>query len=175
MLKTILLAVVLLVALVLIYAATRPGSFRLERSTVIAAPPDKVFALISDLRQFNTWNPFAKIDPDQQITYEAVTAGPGAAYRWVSTKSGAGRMEITEVQAPQRVAIKLDFSKPFEAHNQVEFTIAADGAGSRVTWAMFGPMAYLNKLISVFVSMDKMVGGDFERGLANLKAMAEAR
>ena len=175
MLKTILLTVVLIVAALLIYAATRPDSFRLERSTTVAAPPDKVFALINDLRQFNTWNPFAKIDPDQVVTYEAVTAGPGAAYRWLGPKSGAGRMEITQVQPPQRIAIKLDFSKPFEAHNQDEFTVTADGAGSRVTWAMFGPMAYLNQLISVFVSMDKMVGGDFERGLASLKAMAEAR
>ena len=173
MLKTILLIAVAAVAALLLYAATRPDTFRLERSATIAAPPEKVFALINDLRQFNAWNPFAKADPKAEITYEAITAGVGGAYRWQGEKSGAGRMEIAESSPPRVLKMKLDFSKPFEAHNQVQFTIEPQGDGSQVTWAMFGPMAYLNKLMTIFFSMEKMVGGEFEKGLANLKTMAE--
>ncbi len=173
MLKTILLITAAALAALLLYAATRPDSFRLERSTSISAPPEKVFALISDLRQFNAWNPFAAMDPAQVITYEAKTAGLGAAYRWVGDKSGAGRMEVAEVKPAQRVTMKLDFSKPFEAHNRVDFTIEPQANGCKVTWAMSGPNAYVNKLMQVFFSMEKMVGGEFEKGLTSLKALAE--
>ena len=173
MLKTILLVVAALVAALLIYAAFKPDNFRLSRSTTIAAPPDKVFALINDLRRFNEWNPFAKLDPQNAITYDAVTAGVGGAYNWQGEKSGAGRMQITESVPAQRVTAKLDFTKPFEAHNQVDFTVQPQGNGSTVTWAMHGPMPYLNRLMTVFFDMDKTVGKDFEAGLANLKALAE--
>ena len=174
MLKTILLIVAAAIAALLIYAATKPDSFRLQRSTTIAAPPDKVFALINDLRQFNTWNPFAKMDPKQVITYDAVTAGVGGAYTWQGEKSGAGRMQIAESIAPQRVSAKLDFSKPFEAHNRVDFTVKPQGdKGSTVTWAMQGPMPYFFRLVTIFSDMDKTVGRDFDNGLANLKALAE--
>jgi uncharacterized protein YndB with AHSA1/START domain len=173
MLKTILLVVAAAIAALLIYAALKPDSFRLARSTTIAAPPDKVFALINDLRQFNAWNPWAKMEPNSAITYDAITAGVGGAYSWQGDKTGAGRMQITESVAPQRVAAKLDFVKPFEAHNQVEFTLQAQGGGSTVTWAMSGPMPYLNRLMTIFFDMDKTVGKDFETGLANLKALAE--
>ena len=173
MLKITLLIIVAALAALLLYAATRPDRFRLERSTSISAPPEKVFALISDLRQFNTWNPFAAMDPAQVISYEATTVGVGAAYSWKGDKSGAGRMEVVELMPAQRVTMKLDFSKPFEAHNRVDFSIETQATGCKVTWAMSGPMAFINKLMQIFVSMDKMVGGDFERGLANLKALAE--
>jgi uncharacterized protein YndB with AHSA1/START domain len=174
MLKTILLIVAAVVAALLIYAATKPDNFRLQRSITIAAPPDKVFALINDLRQFNTWNPFAKIDPKQVITYDTITAGVGGAYNWQGEKSGAGRMQIAESVPPQRVTAKLDFSKPFEAHNLVDFTVQPQGdKGSTVTWAMHGPMPYLNRVMTIFFDMDKTVGKDFEAGLANLKALAE--
>jgi uncharacterized protein YndB with AHSA1/START domain len=174
MFKTILLIVAAVIAALLIYAATKPDNFRLQRSTTIAAPPDKVFALINDLRQFNTWNPFAKIDPKQVITYDTVTAGVGGAYNWQGEKSGAGRMQIAESVPPQRVTAKLDFSKPFEAHNLVDFTVQPQGdKGSTVTWAMHGPMPYLNRVMTIFFDMDKTVGKDFEAGLANLKALAE--
>jgi uncharacterized protein YndB with AHSA1/START domain len=172
-LKTILLIVAAVVAALLIYAATQPDTFRLSRSATIAAPPDKVFALINDLRQFNVWNPFAKQDPNIQISYEGTTAGVGGAYRWTGDKSGAGRMQIVESVAPQRVTMKLDFTKPFEAHNNVDFTLQPAGDGVQVTWAMHGPAPYINKLMSIFFSMDRMVGGEFEKGLANLKALAE--
>ena len=173
MLKITLLIIVAALAALLLYAATRPDSFRLERSTSISAPPEKVFALISDLRLFNTWNPFAAMDPAQVISYEATTVGVGAAYSWKGDKSGAGRMEVAELMPAQRVTMKLDFSKPFEAHNRVDFSIQPQANGCHVTWAMSGPMAYINKLMQIFVSMDKMVGSEFEKGLANLKALAE--
>jgi uncharacterized protein YndB with AHSA1/START domain len=173
MLKTLLLIVAAAIAALLIYAATKPDSFRLQRSTTIAAPPEKVFALINDLRQFNTWNPFAKMDPKQVITYDAVTAGVGGAYNWQGEKSGAGRMQIVESVPAQRVSAKLDFTNPFDAHNVVDFTVQPQGNGSTVTWAMHGPMPYLNRVMTIFFDMDKTVGKDFEAGLANLKALAE--
>jgi uncharacterized protein YndB with AHSA1/START domain len=174
MLKTIALIVVAVIAALLMYAAFKPDTFRLSRSATIAAPPDKVFALINDLRQFNTWNPFAKMDPQSAITYDAVTAGVGGAYNWQGDKSGAGRMQIAESAPPQRMTATLDFTKPFEAHNVVDFTVQAQGdKNSTVTWAMHGPMPYLNRVMTIFFDMDKTVGKDFEAGLANLKALAE--
>jgi uncharacterized protein YndB with AHSA1/START domain len=174
MIKTILLIVAAAIAALLIYAATKPDNFRLERSATIAAPPDKVFALINDLRQFNTWNPFAKMEPTVVMTYDATSAGVGGAYHWKGDKTGEGRMQITESVPAQRVSAKLDFVKPFEAHNLVDFTVQPQGdKGSTVTWAMHGPMPYLNRVMTVFFDMDKTVGKDFEAGLANLKALAE--
>lgn len=173
MLKTLLLIVAAAVAALLIYATTKPDTFRLSRSATIAAPPDKVFALINDLRLFNTWNPFAKMEPTVAITYEAKSAGVGGAYGWKGDKTGEGRMQITESVPAQRVSAKLDFVKPFEAHNVVDFTVQPQGSGSTATWAMHGPMPYLNRVMTIFFDMDKTVGKDFESGLANLKALAE--
>jgi uncharacterized protein YndB with AHSA1/START domain len=173
MFKTILLIVAAVIAALLIYAATKPDTFRLQRSATIAAPPEKVFALINDLRQFNTWNPFAKMEPTVVITYDATSAGVGGAYNWKGEKTGEGRMQITESVPAQRVSAKLDFTKPFEAHNNVDFTVQPQGSGSTVTWAMHGPMPYLNRVMTIFFDMDKTVGKDFEAGLANLKALAE--
>ena len=173
MLKTLLLIVAAAIAALLIYAATKPDAFRIQRSATIAAPPEKVFALINDLRQFNTWNPFAKMEPTVIITYDATSAGVGGAYNWQGEKTGVGRMQITESVPAQRVSAKLDFTKPFEAHNVVDFTVQPQGNGSTVTWAMHGPMPYLNRLMTIFFDMDKTVGKDFEAGLANLKALAE--
>jgi uncharacterized protein YndB with AHSA1/START domain len=173
MLKTLLLIVAAAIAALLIYAATKPDSFRLQRSATIAAPPEKVFALINDLRQFNTWNPFAKMEPTVIITYDATSTGVGGAYNWQGEKTGAGRMQIVESVPAQRVTAKLDFTKPFEAHNVVDFTVQPQGNGSTVTWAMHGPMPYLNRVMTIFFDMDKTVGKDFEAGLANLKALAE--
>ena len=174
MLKTVLIIVAIAVAALLAYAAFKPDTFRLSRSTTINAPPDTVFALINDLRRFNTWNPFAKLDPQNAISYDTVTVGVGGAYNWKGEKSGAGRMQITESVPAQRVTAKLDFSKPFEAHNVVDFTVQAQGdKACTVTWTMHGPMPYVNRLMTTFFDMDKTVGKDFEAGLANLKALAE--
>lgn len=174
MLKTILLGVAAVVAALLVYAAFKPDSFRLSRSSAIAAPPDRVFVIINDLRRFSEWNPFAKLDSQNGITYDAVTAGVGGAYDWQDEKSGAGRMQITESVPPQRVTAQLNFSKPFEAHNLVDFVVQVQGdRGSAVTWTMHGPMPYLNRMVTIFFDMDKTVGKDFEAGLPNLKALAE--
>jgi uncharacterized protein YndB with AHSA1/START domain len=175
MLKRILGVLVLAIAAVLIYAATKPDTFTLQRSTSIAAPPDKVYPLISDVKAFNTWNPWALKDPATRMAYEGPPSGVGAAYSWDSEPLGAGRMEITEAAAPGRVAARLEFKRPFEVTNRVEFTLQPQGPNTHVTWAMSGPMPYVSKLMTTFVSMDRMVGADFEAGLANLKALAEKR
>ncbi len=174
MLKTILLAVVAVIGLLLIYAATRPDTFRVERSARVNAPPERVFALINDLHRFNTWNPYEKKDPAIKGQYSGNASGPGAAYAWQSDKVGVGQIEIVDVAAPQRVTMKLDFVKPFEAHNIVEFTLKPDADATEVTWAMHGPAPFVSKLMGVFVNMDRMVGKDFEDGLGNLKTAAEA-
>jgi uncharacterized protein YndB with AHSA1/START domain len=174
MLTILLLVLALGVSAVLIYAIFKPKSFALSRSTVIAAPPERVFALINDLQGFNRWNPFAQQDPGLAIRYESITSGNGAAYNWVGKKAGAGRMEITDSVPAQRVTMRLDFSKPMEAHNTVNFTLEPQGPDTRVTWSMNGPATYLHNLMTTFVSMDKMVGGQFEAGLASVKALAES-
>jgi hypothetical protein len=175
MLKTILLAAVAALALLLIYAATRPDSFRVERSTRIQAQPDAVFALINDLHSFNTWNPFEKKDPAIKGSYSGSASGKGAAYGWQSDKVGVGSMEIVDTAPASRVTMKLDFVKPFEAHNIAEFTLKPDADATQVTWAMHGPAPFISKLMQVFFSMDKMIGKDFEDGLSNLKTLAERR
>jgi uncharacterized protein YndB with AHSA1/START domain len=172
-LKTATFAVALALAALLGMAATRPDSFTMQRSTTIAAPPGKVFALIDDLKAFNTWNPYALKDPATKITYEGVAAGVGAAYAWQGGEAGAGRMEIVESRAPTLVAAALAFKEPMATTNRVEFRLEPQGAGTRVTWQMSGPMPFASKLITVFVSLDTMVGRDFETGLAGLKALAE--
>ena len=175
MIKTIALVALAAVALLLAFAATRPGSFRVERSRVIEAPPERVFGLVQDLRRFNTWNPYERKDPGAKGQYSAATAGPGARYAWQGDKVGTGSMEITEATAPSHVGMKLDFVAPFEAHNRVDFTLQPQGeAGqfTRVTWAMQGPVPYLAKIMHLFFDMDRMVGQDFEEGLAFLAAEA---
>jgi len=173
MLKTLALIVAAGLALLLIYAATRPDSFRIERSARIQASPDKVYGLISDLRQFQRWNPYERKDPSLKGSYSGAAAGPGAAYAWESKEVGSGRLEITAVQPARQVVMKLDFLKPFEAHNRAEFTLKPEGGATQVTWAMQGPSPYLSKLMGLVFNMDRMVGQDFEAGLNNLKTLAE--
>ena len=174
MLKIIALVIIVALVAVLGVAATRPDSFRVERSTVIQAPPEKIYPLISDLKSFNTWNPFLRKEPQAKLTYSGPSAGVGAAYAWDGDKSGNGRMEIVEARPAQKVAAKLDFTRPMEAHNRVEFDLQAQqGGGTRVSWAMTGPMPFVSKLFTLFFDMDTMVGSDFADGLANLKALAE--
>lgn len=174
MLKIIAIIVVITIAGVLAFAATRPDTFRVQRATGIKAPPEKIFAFIDDFRRWDAWSPWEKKDPAMKRTFSATTAGKGATYAWEGNKDvGQGSMQIVESATPSRVAIKLDFVKPFEAHNMVEFTLApADGA-TLVTWSMQGSVPYFAKIVHMFIDMDKMVGKDFEAGLASLKAAAE--
>jgi hypothetical protein len=151
------------VCVVLVLAAMKPDEFRVARSTSINAPPEKIFPLINDLHQFNTWNPFERKDPGTG-TYSGPASGKGASYAWNSKQLGIGSMTIADT---------TDFVKPFEAHNDVEFSIVPKGSASEVTWAMTGETPYLAKIVHVLMPMEKMVGGDFEDGLANMKAIAE--
>jgi len=174
MFKYIGIAVVVVIAAVLALAATRPDTFRVERSATIKAPPDKVYALIDDFHQWQQWSPWERLDPAMKREHGGAPKGKGALYGWEGNKEvGKGQMEITEATAPSRVVIKLDFLAPFEAHNTAEFVLVPQGDATTVTWAMFGPNLFIGKVMSLFASMDSLVGKDFERGLANLKAVAE--
>ena len=166
------IVVVALMAIVLL-AASKPATFRLARSTVINAPAEKVFPLVNDFRRWIVWSPWEKLDAELKRDYGGAESGKGANYGWQGKKSGTGRMEIIESTPPSRVLIKLDFLKPFEAHNTAELTFTPQGDGTRVDWAMYGPNIFMAKLMSMFVSMDRLVGKDFEKGLAEMKAAAE--
>jgi uncharacterized protein YndB with AHSA1/START domain len=174
---TAIVVVVLLVvavAAVLIYAAMKPDTFRIARSASIKAPPEKIFALLQDFRLFPSWSPWETIDPALERTYGGAASGKGATYDYQGNKKvGAGHMEIVEAEPPSRVVIKLDFIRPFEAHNLAEFTLDPAGDTTRVTWTMHGPSPYVSKLMTTFVSIDRMVGPQFEKGLANLKVLTE--
>lgn len=184
MLETIaIIAIVIsvLVGAVLAYAATKPDTFRIERTRTINAPPDKIFPLIDDLHAQVQWSPFEK-DPAMKRTHSGAPRGKGAVYEWDGNRQvGKGRIAITESIPPSKVTMALDMFTPFEAHNTVEFTIvpaAGSGAGigtamSNVTWAMHGSQPYIAKLFSTFVNCDKMVGSQFEEGLTKLKILAE--
>ena len=170
MLKKIALVILALAAIVLIYAATRPGTFRVERTARIAAPPEKIFPLINDFHRWGEWSPYEKLDPGMKRTFGGASAGKGATYAWEGNdKAGAGRMEILESAPSSKISIKLDFTKPFEARNMAEFTLQPQGGETQVTWAMHGPSPYVAKLMGIFFNMDQMIGKDFETGLANLK------
>ncbi len=174
MFKTILIVVAVAILVLLAYAATRPGDFRVERQTSIKAAPDKIFPYINDFHQWAAWSPWEKLDPSMKRTFSGPASGKGTVYGWEGTgKVGAGRMEILDAPAPGKVVIKLDFIKPFEGHNTTEFTLQAQGDATQVTWLMFGPAPFISKLMGIFFNMDKMIGGDFETGLANLKTAAE--
>jgi len=176
MLKIILIVAALALVGFLAFVATRPDHFRIERSTRIAAPPEQVHALINDFHQFNRWNPWRLKDPATVDLYGPKSAGPGARYGWESKELGVGSMEIMESTPGQRVLLKLDFIKPFEAHNQAEFLLKTEADGATlVSWSMYGPSNFMSKLMGVVIGMDKMVGPDFEVGLANLKKIAETR
>ncbi len=174
MFKTIAIVVVLVIAAILVYAVAQPDDFRVHRAMNIKAPPEKILPLITDFHSWGSWSPWEKMDPAMKRTYSGAASGKGAAYAWEgNSKVGEGRMEITEASPPSKVTIKLDFIKPFEGHNIAEFTLEPKGDSTNVTWAMHGPTPYIAKIIGVFVSMDRMIGKDFETGLSNLKAVAE--
>jgi len=174
MVKTIALVLLAALALLLAFALRRRPSGSTQAVVRLASVGYAVPGAVNDLRQFNTWNPYERKDPAIQGQYSATTSGPGARYAWQSEKVGVGSMEIVEATAPRRVGMKLDFVKPFEAHNQVEFTLQPEGAeATRITWAMQGPVPYLAKIAHLVFNMDRMVGQDFEEGLANLQAVAQ--
>jgi hypothetical protein len=177
MLETIGIIVAVIVVLVialLVFAATKPNTFRVQRAASIKAGPEKVFANINDFHNWPAWSPWEKLDPTMKKTHSGSANGKGAVYEWDGNKKvGKGRMEITDSSPSSRVMIKLDFFRPFEAHNTAEFTLQAQGDSTNVTWAMEGQSPFMFKVMQIFMSMDKMIGKDFETGLANLKSIAE--
>jgi uncharacterized protein YndB with AHSA1/START domain len=172
----VIIAVVLaiIIAIVLILAATKPDTFRIQRAAVMNAPAEKVFPLIADFHQWLNWSPWEGKDPELKRSYSGAERGQGAVYAWDGNKNvGSGRMEILEASSPSKVVIKLDFLKPFEAHNTAEFTMLPQGGATNVVWVMHGPAPFMSKVMQVFMNMDRMIGKDFEAGLANLKAASE--
>jgi len=177
-LKTILILIlaVLIVALlgVVGLAATKPDSIKVQRSIVIKAAPDRIFTLINDFKAWPQWSPYETKDPNMQRTLSGADQGKGAIYAWNGNRNvGAGRMEILESTAPTKIAIKLDFMKPIEGHNIATFTMVPNGEATEVTWTMEGPAPFIGKVMGVFFDLDKMIGSDFDAGLANLKRVSE--
>jgi uncharacterized protein YndB with AHSA1/START domain len=173
MLKTLAFLVALGLAGVLLAASLRPATMTVARSATVNAPPDKLFALINDLRQFNTWNPYERKDPQIRGTYSGPAAGPGALYQFEGNKDvGRGSIQIVD-SAPGKVTMQLHMIEPFEGRNTVEFRLAPAASGTEVTWAMRGASPFVARLAGLFFDMDQMIGRDFEAGLANLKQRAE--
>ena len=174
MLKKIAIVLIILVAVILVYAATKPDAFSVQRTTSINAPAEKIYPLINDFHKWGAWSPYEKKDHAMKRTYSGAASGKGSAYAWEGNREvGKGSIEITEISPPSKVQIKLDMLEPIEGHNVVEFSLEPKGDVTNVTWAMHGPSPYISKVIGVFINMDNMIGKDFEAGLANLKAMAE--
>jgi uncharacterized protein YndB with AHSA1/START domain len=168
------IALAVAIAAILILAATKPDTFGVERSTTINAPAEKIFAVLSDFHQWTHWSPWEHRDPALKRTFDGAERGKGAVYAWQGNKNvGSGRMEILEANAPSKLVIKLDFFTPFEAHNTAEFTMLPQGSATNVHWLMRGPAPFMSKVMQVFMNFDKMIGKDFEAGLASLKQLTE--
>jgi len=173
-LKIVGAVVVVAVAAILIYASTRPDSFRVERSTAINAPPEKIFPYIERLTRWAEWSPYEGRDPAMKRADSGAASGKGAVYEWDGNDQvGKCRMEIVDSTPPHKVVIKLDFLKPFEGHNTAELTVQPKGGQTIVTWAMYGPSTFMTKLVGTFMDMDEMIGRDFAAGLAKLKTIVE--
>ncbi len=170
----IIIIIFILVVGVLAIAANKPDTFRVERTVVVKAPPEKIFPLINDFHHWVSWSPYEKMDPVMKRTYSGAPSGKGAVYEWEGNKKvGTGRMEITEALPPAKIILKLDFFAPFEGHHTGGFILEARGEETFVVWYMQGLNSYMAKLMCLFVNMDHMIGKDFEVGLVNLKSVVE--
>ncbi|RWM22403.1 MAG: polyketide cyclase [Mesorhizobium sp.] len=171
---TLLIILVVIIAAVLVYAATRPNDFVVSRSASVKAPAEAIFPLINDFKRWPEWSPYEKLDPQMKRTLSGADSGKGAAYAWEgNSKAGVGRMEITNSVPASLVSLKLDFEKPFRANNTVDFTLAPSGPNTAVTWAMRGARPFIAKLMGLFMNFDTLIGKDFEAGLDNLKRATE--
>jgi uncharacterized protein YndB with AHSA1/START domain len=176
MVVRILLAIVVVIAAVLIYAATKPSTFHIQRSVTIDAPANHVFPLINDLHNWPTWEPDDRKDPSMTQSFSGAPSGLGAIRDWdAKSNAGKGRMTIVESVPDQKVRVAVDWQRPFKVVNVNEFVLIPAGNGTQVTWSMEGPNIYMLKLMSVFTNMDKMMGKHFEDGLAGLKSAAEKK
>ena len=173
MLMTVAIVIVVLVVALLAFAASKPDTFQVQRSTTIKASPETIYPLIGDWHNFLTWSPFEK-DPGMKRTFKGPASARGAIYEWDgNNKVGSGRIEIIEAVSPSRLVMQLDMVRPMKAQNMVEFTLAAKGGTTDVTWAMKGRVPFMGKLMSLVMNCEKMVGSQFEEGLAKLKNLAE--
>jgi uncharacterized protein YndB with AHSA1/START domain len=176
MLKKLLIILALLVVGFAAYVAMQPSEFRVERTATIAASPAAVFAHVEDLHKWETWSPWAKLDPKAKVAYEGASAGKGAAFSWAGNDEvGRGRMTIIESQSPELVDIKVDFTKPFEGTNSSSFNFKPEGGGTAVTWTMGGHQDFIAKAVCVVFNGKKMIGDQLDQGLAQLKAVAEKK
>jgi hypothetical protein len=172
---TILLIIAAVIICLIIVIAVQPNNFRITRSATIAASAETVFAEVNDFHKWNAWSPWAKMDPNCKNTFEGTTAGKSAIFSWDgNNKVGAGRMTITDSRPSDLILIKLEFFKPFKATNTAEFTFKREAHQTVVTWAMSGKNNFIGKFFSLFIGCDKMIGGQFEKGLAAMKIIAEA-
>ncbi len=171
----ILIIVVVLLAVLVVFVATRPAGFHVSRSATLAAPAGRVFAQVNDLHKWQEFSPWAKLDPKAKTTYEGPPAGEGAVFNWDGDKNvGAGRMTITESRPSELVRFRLEFYRPFVATNEAIFTFApAVGGGTTVTWVMNGKNNFISKAVGLIMDCEKMVGGQFEEGLGNLRRIVE--
>jgi hypothetical protein len=170
----ILIVIAAVIALFVVVVATRPADFRVMRSTAISAPPAVVFAQVNDFHNWDGWSPWARMDPEMKATYAGPAVGTGAVYSWVgNNKVGEGRMTIMESHPSDLVRIKLEFMKPFAATNTAEFTFQPQENQTAVTWTMSGKKNFITKAMGLVMNMDKMVGGQFDQGLAQMKSVAE--
>lgn len=173
MLWLILELIIATFALLLIYAWFKPNNFRIERTIVINAPTAKVHAHLANFRKWTGWSPWEALDPNMKRTFEGAAEGVGAAYSWEGKKAGCGDMLITKSDPATGISLDLNFTKPMKANNKTDITLSSEAEGTRVKWAMYGPQPFLHRVMATFFSMDKMVGKDFEKGLAQLKAVSE--
>jgi uncharacterized protein YndB with AHSA1/START domain len=172
--KQLLFIILVIVGIVAIVALRKPDRFRVERSITINAPPDRVFPLVNDFHNFGRWSPWEHLDPNMSRSMTGSPAGVGAIYEWSgNSKAGAGRMEILESTPTTHVKTKITFRKPIASENVSEYTFAPAGNATKVTWAMYGPSPFVSKMMQVFVSMDDLIGNDFDKGLAAMKTDAE--
>jgi uncharacterized protein YndB with AHSA1/START domain len=168
--------IVVVIAAVAAYASTRPDTFRIVRSATIAAPPARIFAIITDFREWPKWSPWQKLDPAMTQTLSGSPSGRGAVQEWTgNAKAGAGRTEITGVVENERVTLQLDMIRPMRARNEVIYTLEPVAGGTRMTWAMTGTQSLPAKVFATVVDFDRLVGKDFEAGLENLKKLVEGR
>jgi hypothetical protein len=175
MVTRIAIILVVVLAALTVFIATRPSEFRIARSRTVSAPPEVVHAYVNDFRKWSEWSPWEKRDPALRREFSGAPAGPAAVYSWVGNKEvGEGRMTITDSRPPQSITIRLEFIKPFAATNAAQFDFAQRGSGTNVTWAMSGRRNFIAKAISVFMDLDKMVGTEFEKGLATLDTVTAA-
>ncbi|MGI0029371.1 MAG: SRPBCC family protein [Nitrososphaera sp.] len=175
MLKKILIALAAIVVVFVAVVAMQPSEFRVARTATISAPAPVVFAQVNDFHKWEAWSPWAKLDPAAKATFEGPSAGPGAIFRWAGNDEvGEGSMTITESRPSDLIRIKLEFLKPFAATNTVEFTFKPEANQTAVTWSMAGKNNFIAKAVCLFMNMDKMVGGNFEKGLAQMKSAVEA-